>query len=90
MHDEYWKKVWGHAHERLDALLMKCSSSVGEILGDDDGITNVADAKCVLAFILRHNPCAEEEACAIMSCFEAVQAVHELSEHSVAAGAASK
>ena len=86
-HDDYWKSVWHKAHERLDTLLMHCASSIHDILGNENGITSSADAKCVLAFILRHHPSCDEESCAIISCFEAVQAVHELNEHQ-SAGAA--
>jgi hypothetical protein len=53
-------------------------------VGDENGIDSYADAKKVLACIYNRRHCAtpEEMACGTLSVVEALQAVHELKEHS--------
>ena len=86
-HDEYWKAVWTDAHARLNHLFEGCRHKVEDIVGDDDGIDTYADAKKVLAHAWRCADTNEEKACATLSVMEALQAVHELKEHSAASAA---
>lgn len=80
-HDEYWKNVWKGAHERLEHLFSNCDTGVADIVGDDNGIDSVHDAKEVLAHALRCADDCREKACAIISACECVHALHELHEH---------
>lgn len=86
-HDEYWKKVWAEAHARLGRLFKECSRDVADLVGDENGIDSYEDAKCVLAYAMKHAEDCGERACAILSVGEALQAWHELQEHSSQAGA---
>lgn len=80
-HNEYWKRVWEEAHERLHKLFAKCKISLCDIVYDHNGIDSYEDARKVLTFIYAHNPTAEEKACGTLSVVEALQALHELNEH---------
>ena len=86
-HDEYWKHVWDEARKRLDNLFSGCGTTVDEVIGDDGFIDSYVDAKKVLSYAMRCADSAEERSCATLSVFEALQALHELREHSVEAGA---
>ena len=81
MHDEYWMMVKKEAEKQVATLLGdKRVEKVREIVGDDNGIDERADAVKVLAYILKHGN-HEEVACAILSLGDWQQACHELAEH---------
>jgi hypothetical protein len=54
---------------------------VSDIIGDDNGIDSLHDAKKVLVFVNLHRPTEEEKVCATLLVIEALMAWHELSEH---------
>lgn len=81
VHNEYWEQVQENAHNRLHHLFSDCQTKLHDVVGDENGIDSFHDAKKVLTFIFRHQPTCEEKACAILSVTEALQATHELSEH---------
>lgn len=90
-HDEYWRKVKEDAERRVDALFDGCRTRVREIVGDENGIDERADAEKVLAYVLEHGE-PDEAARAIIALGEWMHAHHELCEHGdvAAAGAAAQ
>ncbi len=50
-HDEYWWKVKEDAEKRVDALFDGCRTRVREIVGDENGIDERADAEDFISFV---------------------------------------
>lgn len=80
-HDNYWKEVKCEAEKRILAIFGDdADERIADIVGDCNGLDDDADAKAILAYILKNGD-SNDVACAILSISDWRHACHELAEH---------